>query len=55
MPDFAYDRIGQALPMPEVFVIRQTLPVARVIEDLFLLAECSREGEWEGMVLHLPL
>jgi hypothetical protein len=55
MPDFAYERIGQGLPMPGVFVIRQALPLAQVIEEVIVLAECSREGEWEGQVIHLPL
>ena len=55
MPDFAYERVGQGLPMPGVFVIRQSLPVGQVIDELLLLAAGSREGEWEGQVLHLPL
>jgi predicted nuclease of predicted toxin-antitoxin system len=55
MPDFAYERIGQGLLMPRVFVIRQSLPLAQVIDELLLLAEGSREGEWEGQVIHLPL
>lgn len=29
--------------------------VGPVIEDLLFLAECSRDGEWEGQVLYLPL
>jgi hypothetical protein len=55
MDVFAYERIGQGLPMPGVFVASQSLPVGLVIEELIILAECSREGEWEGRVLHLPL
>jgi hypothetical protein len=55
MPVYAYERIGQGLPMPGVFVISQALPLGLVIEEVVLLAECSREGEWEGRVLYLPL
>ena len=55
LPGFAYDRIREGYSMPGVFAIGQTLPVGPVIEDLLLLAECSREGEWEGQVLYLPL
>ena len=28
---------------------------AQAIEDILLLAECSRDGEWEGQVIYLPL
>jgi hypothetical protein len=31
------------------------VPLGRAIEDLLLLAECRREGEWEGQVGYLPL
>jgi hypothetical protein len=41
--------------MPGVFVVSQSVPIARAIEDLLILAECSRESEWEGQVRHLPL
>lgn len=55
LPGFAYDWIRAGHPMPGVFAIGQTLPVGPVIEDLLFLAECSRDGEWEGQVLYLPL
>jgi hypothetical protein len=55
MEALAYERVGQGLPMPGVFVASQSLPVGLVIEELVTLAECSREGEWEGRVIHLPL
>jgi hypothetical protein len=51
----AYERVGAGLPMPGVFVVSQSVPIAQAIEDLLLLAECSREAEWEGQVRHLPL
>lgn len=55
LPGFAYDRVLAGHPMPGVFAIRQSLPIGNVIEDLLFLAECSRDGEWEGQVLFLPL
>jgi hypothetical protein len=55
MPGHAYDRIGQDLPMPGVFIVGQSLPIGQAIEEIVVLAQCSREGEWEGRVLHLPL
>jgi predicted nuclease of predicted toxin-antitoxin system len=55
MIDFAYARVGEGLAMPGVVVISQSAPLRQAIEELVLLAVCSREGEWEGTVLHLPL
>jgi hypothetical protein len=51
----AYARVFAGLPMPGVFKINLSLPVAEVIEDLLILIEASEEGEWEGKVLYLPL
>lgn len=52
---FAYERVAAGQPMPGVFEISKFLPLSKAIEDLLLLAECSREGEWEGQVRYLPL
>jgi len=51
----AYARVLAGLPMPGVFEISRSVPVARAIEDILLLAEYSVEGEWEGQVHYLPL
>ena len=51
----AYDRVRAGQPMPGVFEVSRHLPVGQAIEDLLLLAECSREGEWEGQIRYLPL
>lgn len=42
---FAYERVRTGLPMPGVFEVDEDAPLARVLEDLRLLAECSLEGE----------
>ena len=52
---FAYDRARAELPMPGVFEVGRSLPMARVIEDLLVLAEASVDGEWEGQVRFLPI
>lgn len=52
---YAYERVQAGLPMPGVLKVRQSLPVGQAIEEILTVAECSREGEWEGQVLHLPL
>lgn len=55
MQDAAYARVAVGLPMPGTFVVRQTAPISRVIQDLVVLTECSRDGEWENIVLRVPL
>lgn len=51
----AYDRAARGESMPGVIVVTQSLSMARVIEDLVVLAEASHEGEWQGQVRYLPL
>jgi hypothetical protein len=55
MTRFAYERIRAGLPCPGVFVIPQTAPVGRIIDDLLVVAEGSLPNEWEGQVRYLPL
>lgn len=51
----AYERVAAGQAMPGVFEVATTLSVARAIDDLLLIVECSFEGEWEGQVRYLPL
>jgi hypothetical protein len=55
MTRFAYDRVRRNEPMPGLFEVGHSLPVGAVADDLLLIAECSRDGEWEGQVRFLPL
>ena len=55
MTHHAYERVRAGKSMPGIFEVSRDLPLARVIEDILLLAECSLEGEWEGQVRYLPL
>ncbi len=55
MTAYATERIEAGQPMPGVFIVGQDVPVGQAVDDMLLLIECSREGEWEGLVLHLPL
>ena len=41
--------------MPGVFEVSRRVTVRSAVEDILLLSECSRPGEWEGQVLYLPL
>ncbi|MDE3089225.1 MAG: DUF5615 family PIN-like protein [Chloroflexota bacterium] len=51
----AYARVDAGLPMPGVFAVSQSIPIAQAIADILLLAECSIEGEWINQVRYLPL
>ena len=55
IPDFANERVAVGLPMPGVFLVRSTLPILSVIEDLALIAEASEAGDWVDKVVYLPL
>ena len=55
MRRYVDERAAAGLPTPGVFEVSQHTPIAIVIEDILLLAECSLEGEWEGQVRFLPL
>ena len=52
---FARQRVVAGKPVPGVFEIRQTVPIAIALEDLVLIAQCSIPHEWEDRVHHLPL
>jgi len=55
IPDFAYARLEAKEPMPGVFVLNDRLPVRQAIDELLLIDACSEQGEWNGLVLYLPL
>lgn len=55
MIGYAYARIRGGQPMPGVFIMRDDLPISRVVDDILTLAECSMDGEWEGQVRYIPL
>jgi hypothetical protein len=52
---YAYERVAAGKAMPGVFEVPRAVALAVAIEDLLLIAECSRPGEWEGQVRYLPL
>lgn len=55
MPDFAYNRVEDALSMPGVFVVNDRHPVREAIEELLMIDGCSEQSEWSGLVVYLPL
>ena len=55
MTDIAYQRIVAGLMMPGLIEVPEFLPIGRALQDLMLLIQCSRDGEWESQVVYLPL
>jgi hypothetical protein len=55
MTRHAYDRIRTGTPMSGLIVLPQSLPIGAAIEELVTLIACSRDEEWDGRVLFLPL
>jgi hypothetical protein len=53
--DFAYQRVDAGKFMPGVFEVGRSVSIRTAIEDIALIAELSRDGEWEGQVRYLPL
>lgn len=55
MTALAYRRVVDGRRMPGVFEVSRAVTIRTAIDDLVLLTECSRHGEWEGQVRYLPL
>lgn len=54
MTKYAYERLERGEAMPGLIEVGDHLPIGLVIEDLLLLAECSRDDDWQGRVDFLP-
>ena len=52
---YAYERVLADLPMPGVVEVGRHVALKNAIEDLLILAQCSRPNEWSGQVIYLPL
>lgn len=55
IPDFAYKRVSDGLPMPGVIGIRRLTPLGSAISDLHLMVECSTPEELKNMVYRIPI
>jgi predicted nuclease of predicted toxin-antitoxin system len=55
MTKYAGERIEQELPMAGVILIRDTVPVSKVIDDLLVVLGASEADEWENRIDFLPL
>lgn len=56
MVRFANERIAAGLPMPGVFIIRNTWNrVGDMVDEILMVAHCSEPHEWVDRVVFLPL
>lgn len=55
MVGHAYARLAEGQQMPGLLMVRQTQPIAPVIESLLLIWSASDAEEWSGVVAFLPL
>ena len=55
MPDFAYRRLIEGEQMAGLFVVNDRISTRQAIDELSLLIDCSKQAEWKGIVLYLPL
>lgn len=54
LTNFAYERIEQGLPMPEVIALTRALAIGSLIEELALIVECSEPDELKDLVYYIP-
>jgi predicted nuclease of predicted toxin-antitoxin system len=55
IPKFANERLARGLPMAGVILIRDSLPIGEVIEDLHIIIGASSLEDWENRVVFLPI
>ena len=53
MPDYAYQRLRDGLPMPGMVVVPSTMPIGQAIEGLLLIIGSSFDDEWANLVRYL--
>ena len=53
MPDYAYQRLRDGLPMPGMVVVPSTMPIGQAIEGLLLITGGSFADEWANLVRYL--
>ncbi|HLA95297.1 MAG TPA: DUF5615 family PIN-like protein [Pyrinomonadaceae bacterium] len=55
METHALARLNAGKPMPGLLLIHQHFPIGPAIDEIVLIAECSRDDEWNGLIRYLPL
>jgi len=55
VPDFAYQRLREGVPMSGVVIVPDQMAIGRAIEDLVLMLEAGSQDDFEHQILYLPL
>ena len=55
MPGHLCKRFSKGLHISGVFIVDDLAPIARCIEDILLINDCSEASEWKAQVVYLPL
>ena len=55
VPGFALYRVTEGKPMSGVFVVHTRMPVARAIDEVLLVVQCSSAEDWADQVIYFPL
>ena len=55
MTKYANERLAAGLPLAGVILVRDTIPIAQVIEDILTINEASEAHEWANRYDFLPL
>ncbi len=54
MTKYGYERIAAGLPMPGIFVVKESAPIGLIIEEIVLIVGASETSEWDSQVIYLP-
>ncbi len=55
MIGFANRRLSAELPMPGLLIVRKTVPIGQVIDNLLIIQGASSMSDWNNQIRHLPL
>ena len=55
MTAHAHERVARGLTSPGVIIVRNTVPIGRIIDDLLIIIGASEMAEWINTVTFLPL
>ncbi|MBX3288632.1 MAG: DUF5615 family PIN-like protein [Acidobacteria bacterium] len=55
MKEHASFRLRAGKPMPGLFLVPDTVPIGKAIDEIVMVAECTTPNEWNNHIEFLPL